>query len=54
MDGALLSGEEPGAVLYTSGGATEAQVWARQFDFARVKDNRGKPWGDLALDLEIA
>ena len=54
IDRALLSGEETRGVLYAVRGATEAQVRARQLDLARVKEHRGKPWAELALDREIA
>ena len=41
-------------MLYAVRGATEAQVRARQLDLARLKENRGKSWAELALDRETA
>jgi len=53
MDRALLAGEDPRSVMYSLGGVTEAQVRARQVYLAKLRENRGRPWAEAALDLEI-
>jgi hypothetical protein len=53
MDRALLAGEDPRSVMYSLGGVTEAQVRARQVYLAKLRENRGRPWAETALDLEI-
>lgn len=53
IDRALLAGEEPRSVMYSTGGVTEAQVRARQTFLAKLSENRGRLWAELALDKEI-
>jgi hypothetical protein len=53
LDRALLAGEDPRSVMYSLGGVTEAQVRARQVYLAKLRENRGRPWAEAALDLEI-
>jgi hypothetical protein len=53
MDRALLAGEDPRTVMYSLGGVSEAQVRARQVYLAKLRENRGRPWAETALDLEI-
>ena len=53
IDAALLSGKDPDLIPYSVRGTSVAQVRARQIELARLKENRGKPWAELALDSEI-
>ncbi len=52
-DAALLAGKDPDLIPYSVRGVTAAQVRARQIELARLQENRGKPWAELALDREI-
>ena len=54
VDVALISGKGPDLIPYSVRGVTAAQVRARQLELARLKENRGNPWTELALDREIA
>ena len=53
IDAALLSGKDPDLIPYSVRGTSVGQVRARQVELARLKENRGKPWAELALDREI-
>ncbi len=53
IDTALVAGKNPDLIPYSVRGATVAQVRARQVELARLKENRGQPWAELALDREV-
>lgn len=53
IDTALVAGKDPDLIPSSVRGASVAQVRARQVELARLKENRGKPWAELALDREV-
>ncbi len=52
IDRRLLAGEAPKEIHY-SADLTEAQVRHRQLALAKMKENRGRPWAEKAIDGEI-
>ncbi len=52
IDRRLLAGEAP-KEIHHSADLTEAQVRHRQLALAKMKENRGRPWAEEAIDGEI-
>lgn len=54
VDRDLLAGKDPRDVADSASGISEAQARARQLALARIREHRGRPWAEKAVDAEIS